>query len=475
MPNTKGVTLLKQERAEHLDAADEILARCKTENREPNTLEKRAFDKKMAAVDRIDKYDLPAAEKRYAMANRQNRAGQPEPELDSMGLGSDYANTSIVGLGRHQPVRHFRGVVNGKPPAERACEFGHWILGSLTRQIPGRFQFTNSIAICEERGLNIYNVASTSDNSNAGVLVPGQFGQDIVFNREEFGIARGLAEVLPMTSDTRTDPKWTSGLTANFVDENDAAPESDANWENIKLVAKDLVVLTRMSAQLSADAAISYGDLLMKEITRAMANAEDRVMLNGTGVSTDAGIIGIRTRLQDVDGGGTDSFGLFTQGAGSTWGAIVIGDFHDTMALAPQYALERDPAWVCSVNFYHSVMTPLAIAQAGGATIGQVAQVAGATTNASFLGYPVLFSTLFPTTTATTSLVCTFGSHTSGIRMGDRQQESILFSEHASVGGQSVFERNQIAVRGTTRLDIVVHGYGTSAAAGPIVGLQTGA
>jgi hypothetical protein len=53
--------------------------------------------------------------------------------------------------------------------------------------------------------------------------------------------------------------------------------------------------------------------------------------------------------------------------------------------------------------------------------------------------------------------------------------ESIAFSEHATVDGESVFVHNQIAVRGTQRFDIVVHDVGTSAVVGPVVGLETGA
>ncbi len=81
---------------------------------------------------------------------------------------------------------------------------------------------------------------------------------------------------------------------------------------------------------------------------------------------------------------------------------------------------------------------------------------------------------MYPSTTATTTVSCTLGDHRLGARFGDRQQESIMFSEHATVGGESVFERNDIAIRGTERFDINVHDAGTGSAAGPIVGLQTG-
>ena len=60
------------------------------------------------------------------------------------------------------------------------------------------------------RFASAFNVSSTSDNSSAGVLVPSEFGQDVVFNRESFGILRRLAEVLPMSSDTPSNSMCTT-------------------------------------------------------------------------------------------------------------------------------------------------------------------------------------------------------------------------------------------------------------------------
>lgn len=482
MPNLLSVTSIRQHRQELMDQIDAVLQVAKDENRELNDDEQEQADEWLAEVDKIDSDLLPRAEKYHAVLEKKQQAttkAQPEPQIDDMGLGGG-KKTRIEIMPRHQRLKGFKGELNGQKPEERAYAFGHWALATISKQCPGigiqgAGGASKSIQVCKERGLDILNVAQTDDNANAGVFVPEQFGQDLVINRENYGKLRQTAEVLPMFSDTRTDPKWTSGLTAFFTDEGSAITESDAAWENIKLVAKDLAVLTRMSRQLSADAAIDYGDRLVNEIAYAMALKEDTVAFTGTGIGTDGGVIGINTRLQDVDGAGTDSNGLNTQGTGTTWGAIVIGDFHDTIALCPGYALERQPIWICSAAFYHGVMAPLAIAQAGGATILEASKtVGGATVGGQFLGFPVVFSQVFPIVTAVTIVSTIFGAMQLGFRMGDRQQEAVMFSEHASVGGESVFERNQIAVRSTERIDIVVHGYGTSAVSGPIVGLQTG-
>ena len=62
-----------------------------------------------------------------------------------------------------------------------------------------------------------------------------------------------------------------------------------------------------------------------------------------------------------------------------------------------------------------------------------------------------------------------------GCTFGDRRAETLSFSDQAYVNGESVFERDQIAVRVTSRFDINVHSIGDSSNAGPVVGLQTAA
>ncbi len=479
MPNLLSVTAIKQRRQELMDEIDVVLDVAKEEKRELDDDEQKNADEWLAEVDDIDNVKLPRAEKyQSALEKKQQANAQAEPQLTDMGLSDgDPKKPRIDAMPRHRRLIAFKGEINGKSADERAYEFGHWVLATMSKCCPTADirNAGKSVQVCRERGLDIFNVAQTDDNANAGVFVPEQFGQDLVINRENYGKLRQTAEVLPMFSDTRVDPKWTSGLTAFFTDEGDAITESDTAWENIKLVAKDLGVLTRMSKQLYADAAIDYGDRLVQEIAYAMALKEDTVAFTGAGLGTDGGVIGINSRLQDVDGSGTDSNGLNTQNTGVIWSDMVILDFHETIALCPGYALERLPIWICSSSFYHGVMAPLAIAQAGGATILEASQtVGGATVGGQFLGFPVVFSQVFPIITAETTVSCIFGAMQLGFRMGDRQQESVMFSEHASVGGQSVFERNQIAVRSNERIDIVVHGYGTSSVSGPIVGLQTG-
>lgn len=374
----------------------------------------------------------------------------------------------------HAP-RNFVGVDprSGMGADERAFRFGQYVLAKISSDLPNRYRFDDAISFVNNYMGGIRNTAHGSDATTGGhFLVPDEFSSDLIVLRDRYGVARRIFGREVMMSDTKHVPKRSTGLTAYFVNENDAITESNMTWEDIKLVAKDLGAIARMSAQLSADAVISVGDELAGEISYAFANKEDECAFNGDGTSTYGGIRGVRHRLTSHDDAGTDSAGLVT-GAGNLWSEITAGDLTNVVGKLPQYADTQNCVWVCHRAFYYGVMEKLLLAQGGATSFEAAAGAANSRPRPLYLGYPVEFSQVFPATEANSQVCLAFGDFSLGAKFGDRQQVSIMFSEHAYVNSQSVFERNQIAVRGTERFDIVVHGTGNGSAAGPIVGLVT--
>lgn len=376
---------------------------------------------------------------------------------------------NIMRMGRPQ---NFHGTRDGFDAEHRAYRFGMWALAKITADMPGRLNFPQAVQFVNDymRPLNTAH-GETGVTSNGQVLVPEEFDRDLIDLRETYGVARRLFGRRMMSSDTLHTPKRSSGLTAYFVNEHGAGTESNMSWQDIQLVAKDLMILSRMSNQLSMDAVISIGDTLAGEIAYAFSQKEDDCAFNGDGTSTYGGIQGVRTLLTSIDGAGTDSLGLKIQGTSNTWSAQVMGDFQAVVGKLPQYADTPNTCWVCHKAYYAEVMLRLLIASGG--TQMNEAQAGDRRPRPMFLGYPVEFSQVFPSQTATTGVTCVLGDFSQGAIFGDRQQTSIAFSEHGTVGGESVWERNQIAIRGTERFDIVVHGCGSASAVGPIVGLAT--
>lgn len=372
---------------------------------------------------------------------------------------------------RRQPVANFKYAEDGMDPVVRAYRFGMWAMAGIGQCLP---RFANQTAAatryCLDNGLlNAAHGEGGSDGTGAHVFVPDEFGTDLILLREQFGLARRLFSVVNMSSDTKTEPRQLSGLTASFVAENSAGTESTMSFDNVTLVAKKLMALARISNELNMDAVISFGDKLAFEIGYAFASKEDDCAFNGTGASTFGGMVGLLTRLDELTAGTAPGHIL---GDGNAYSELTLANFESVVGALPVYAdVEGQTTWVCHKSFYYNVMVRLALA-AGGVTS---VEIAGGRRVPVFLGYPVQFCQKYPSTAANSQIPVTFGNHRLAAMFGDRRMEEISFSDQASVGGESLWERDQIGVRGTERFDIVVHSYGSNSEAGPVTALEMAA
>lgn len=427
------------------------------------------YDQKKAALETAEA-ELKA---RQSRANRPELS-QPAPRATAPNSGSplhreDSGETAtefrLPARARREHVQNFSGTVDNRSPQERAYRMGMWALNRLQVSLPGQFHFPNAAAFVRD-----YMGAAHGSNDGQGsqYLIPEEFSSDLIVLREEYGVARRLFRRWTMTTDTLHIPRQTGDMTVYFVAEGAAGTEAQVSTDEVLLVARDLMALARFSRQLSDDSAINFGDYLLGAIARAFANKEDDCGFNGDGTSTYGGIRGARNVLQDVDLAGTDSQGLVT-GTGNLYSELTLQDFHDVTAQLPLYA-RSGAVWVASATFYDTVMASLQTA-AGGNTVADIANGG----QQRFLGYPVVLSQVMPTAEANSQVCALLGNFGQGAALGDRQMESIAFSESAVIGGASTFERNQIAVRATERFDIKVHDCGSSSTAGPICGLQTAA
>lgn len=362
----------------------------------------------------------------------------------------------------HEP-RNFKAR-NGQTGAERAYQFGMWFLATSGKSQRAR-------QYCGERGIqllwqdrdnNIVQLAHAENvSSTGGFLVPPQLEADLIDLREEYGVARQLLRNRTMRSDTLTIPRRTGGLTAYWVTDNEAITESTKGWDNVTLTAKKIGCLAKTSSELSEDAIIDMMDDLASEISYAFVFKEDECAFNGDGTSTYGGIQGLRSKLSNIDGAGTASFGLVSM-TGNLWSELTLADFHYIKGKLPKYAKKRKPVWVCSEQFRSAVIERLMLA-AGGITDAMIA----AGVEPRFLGYPVVTSQSMPTAEADSTVSVLLGAFQLAASFGDRRQTTIAMSEHSS------FANDQTDIRGTERFDIVVHEAGTSTVAGPYVGGKT--
>jgi HK97 family phage major capsid protein len=298
--------------------------------------------------------------------------------------------------------------------------------------------------------------------------VPEEFGTDLIDLREQYSVFRRNAKIVPMATDTRTDPRRTGGLTAYFTGESDAITESNKTWDRVSLTAKKLSVLARMTSELSEDSAISIADDLAGEIAYAFGKKEDECGFVGTGSSTYGGIVGATEALKGLSGTIAHIAGLKV-GTGNAYSELTLNDFIGTVAKLPEFA-DMNAKWYVHKLFYHDVMVRAMLA-AGGVTAAEIESAR----NKTFLGYPVEFTQVMPKVEANSQVCALFGDLAMAASMGVRRDTTIALSEH------SRFANDEIEIRGTERFDINVHSVGNASAtaadreAGALVGLITAA
>ncbi len=327
---------------------------------------------------------------------------------------------------------------------------------------------TNSVQWCHDHGLTPKMVHNEGVNVQGGYLVLPEFDANVVKLELQYGVFEPNARNVTMGSDQTLRDRKTGGLTMTAVGESEAGTESTMSWDQFQLIARKWMVLTRITNELSADTIIPIMDELAQDVARASAKKKDETGFTGTGISTDHGIEGINTALIRING--VDEGGGLILGTDDVMSGITIADLNKVVSILPDFP-GLNAKWYCSKFFFHAVMERLLVAL-GGNTIPIVEDGAS---GRRFLGFPVQFSEVFPKSDTTSQILCILGDVDLSSDFGDRQATTIAQSTSASVGGQSVFERDQLAIRWTERWDINNHDLGTATVAGPVVGLISAA
>ena len=430
---------LREKRVKLIDDMDGILKKAADDKRELSADEIKAHDDLKAQLKGVDDTYL-----------REVDAERLKAELARPVDGSVPKTPVKLERPRYGKLKAF----HGDDGAERAYRSGQWLLATI-------FGKQSAADWCRENGIAIVKAQSEGVNSAGGFLVPDEFSNAIIDLRETFGVARQEARVMPMARDTLIVPRRTSGVTAYFTGEGATITASQMAWDNVQLVAKKLAAYVLFSSELADDAVISLADTLAGEIAYAFAEKEDDCLINGTGAggATYAGIRGIRTSIID----GTHTAGAIDAATNNdTYAEFTAADLTKIMAALPQYAYGLGASWYTSVAGWNGTFQRL-MAASGGTSMDMIAGKA----RMSYLGYPVVISQKMPTTSGDLSDVAAilFGSMRAAVMIGDRRSIEIATSEHIK------FAEDQIAIRGTERIDINVHSLGDNTTAGPLVAL----
>lgn len=312
---------------------------------------------------------------------------------------------------------------------------------------------------CREHGIQ-FLAHSSSGMSTGGVLVPEMLLNTVILLREQYGIFRRYAQVIPIGTESVVIPRQSTGLTAYFPGQNQTTTESEMSWDAATLTAKELAVLTRYPNTLAADAIITLADTFAREIAYAFALKEDQCGFIGDGTSTYGGIYGAATKIND----GSHAAGIYTAASGNvSFETLDLDDFLGAMAKLPEYAKFNAKWYISSAGFAMSMARLMY--NSGGNTVDTV----GGSTGPSFLGYPVVITQVLNSTLGsdTSKIKCLFGDLALASALGSRQDITIEGSR------ERYFEYRQSAIQGVERFDINNHDLGDGSTAGPIVALKT--
>jgi len=350
-------------------------------------------------------------------------------------------------IGNAHRKAYARKVAAGKAAfndADSAEVFGAWARATLMKG--------NDYAT-KKADLDIVGKAQVDFNNQlGGALVPIEFMPNLVWLTEQYGVARKLANVVPMSRDVLTVPRKTAIVSMSPIAETGTISATDNSYNNVTLTAKKYGVLFQVSRELLADSAVNIADDIARSIAEAQAIAEDQAYFLGDGTPTYSNQVGLTLGLPS---------GAYL--TATSWGSMTVATFTNAIGSVQNINPAR-LAFVCSRQFFAQVMLKLdkQATQFKGLVEGGIANNFG---DATFLGFPVYFSQVLPVSAATNK-PCYFGDFMGATMLGDRRQLEVQTSDIY------YFNTDSLAIRGTSRFNTVIHGDGRGSTVGPIACVQ---
>lgn len=449
---------IRRQIADHSDKAQAFLDVAEAAGRELTADEDTAFKAAMADIEALKPqleaslaHEAKVAELR-AMRAVQNAPLDPVLPVSGRNPGEQSA-AAIPGTVRvlNPTLKAFKGASRDQAVRD-AYDCGLWFKAVAKRDEAAREK------LISRRGQEWFASQNEGVGADGGYLVPAPLSNAVTVYREQVGVLRQLARIVPMSSDTFTWMKQTSGTSVYYPGEEGSITASDANFSRVSLTAKKRAILAYVSNELKDDAIVSIMDLLASDMGHQFALKEDEEGIKGDGTSTYGGVQGIRPAVIAATAG---VYGPVADE--DAWDELTVATHLATMSLVADKYRTANMRWLCSASYKWQVMDRLAMA-AGGSP-AQV--VVDGVPQDRFLGYPVVLSDRMPTTTGVSQVSAIFGDFSQAVVLGDRNMVTLATSEHVG------FTTDQIAVRGTCRYDINVHEEGDTSTAGAIVGLAT--
>ena len=403
-----------------------------------------------------------------------------DASLNTPSVGGAVNGLVIPGTTYATPKKYTSKLRNFKSD-DAAYNFGLYLAG-VANQMQNPLFYKEVSDKLSMRGINMDGLQrralSEVSNAQGGYLVPIEFSDTIIELIEQFGMFRANTNVVPMTSDLLTIPRYHQMTTAYWQQENAAITESTSHTLNqIQLTAQTLAVFMLWSNQLGEDAFINLGDYFAGLAAKNLAYKEDAAAFLGDGTSTYGNVVGLKTAFNNV--AGNPGIYTATSGSATNWGAITKADVAGWIGKLRVYGGATNKIY-CSSAFYANVLLNLMLS-GGGNTFQTIQSGVGDTMSQykrTFMGYEVVVTEVLPFTASSADTVAYFGDLSLASMLGERRQTTVATSREAG----NAFQNNQTAMRIDERIAINIHDVGGAtldpagnAIAGPIVALKTAA
>ena len=287
---------------------------------------------------------------------------------------------------------------------------------------------------------NNLKAQSEGTTTAGGFTVPDPLSSELIYLREQFGIARQNCRIYPMSSDVLNVPNATASTTVYYPGENTAITASDLTFAQVNLVAKKPSVLTQVSKELAEDSIIDFGATLARDMAYVLAKEEDRVVFNNA-VDSTSGLDGILYAIYSSNATKANiaSLQVFTTGQTITY-SPTLANLKGMVAKLPTYA--ANAKWFMHREIWYNAIAPLLDAL-GGNSIMDIQNAYGPTP--MLYGYPVVFVQNMQKTLAASTPYVLLGDLSMGTAFGDRRTVTIEVSD------QRYFVEDALAFKATER------------------------
>ena len=136
---------------------------------------------------------------------------------------------------------------------------------------------------------NVKNVLSEGIASDGGYLVPEEYDSRLIEGLEEENIFRRLGTTITTSGERKINIAGAKPAAA-WIDEGEELTFGDAKFDQINLDAHKLHVAVKVTEELLYDNAFGLENYLLRQFSKALANAEEDAFLNGDGAGKPLGI-----------------------------------------------------------------------------------------------------------------------------------------------------------------------------------------